>query len=77
VDEVGSNTSQTKDGQVGGQTHLCTVDGRPQNRAARKDVHFTVLGFTAATGEPPLCAIIFAAETLKQEWVTGFDPFAE
>jgi hypothetical protein len=27
VDEVGSNASQTKDGQVGGQTYLCMVDG--------------------------------------------------
>jgi hypothetical protein len=77
VDEVGSNTSQTKDGNVGGQTFLCTADGRPQSRAATKDAHFTVLGFTAANGEPLLCAIIFAAKTLKKEWVSGFDPFAE
>jgi hypothetical protein len=77
VDKVGSNTSQTKDGNVGGQTFLCTADGRPQSRAATKDAHFTVLGFTAANGEPLLCAIIFAAKTLKKEWVSGFDPFAE
>jgi len=77
VDEVGSNTSQAKDGQVGGQTYLCSVDGRPQNRAATKDAHFTVLGFTAANGEPLLCAIIFAAKSMKREWETGFDPFAE
>jgi len=30
VDEVGSNTSQAKDGNVGGQLYLCSVDGRPQ-----------------------------------------------
>jgi hypothetical protein len=36
-DEVGSNTLQAKDGQVGGQTYLCSVDGRPQNQAATKD----------------------------------------
>jgi hypothetical protein len=30
VDEVGSNTSQTKDGHVGGETYLCAADGRPQ-----------------------------------------------
>jgi hypothetical protein len=76
VDEVGSNTSQTKDGQVGGETYLCAVDGRPQNRAATKDAHFTVLGFTAASGEPLLCAIVFAAKTLKHDWITGFDQFA-
>jgi hypothetical protein len=27
VDEVGFNTSQTKDGQVGGEKFLCTADG--------------------------------------------------
>jgi hypothetical protein len=27
VDEVGCNTSQTKDGQVGGEKFLCAVDG--------------------------------------------------
>ena len=77
VDEVGSNTSQAKDGAVGGQTYLCTKDGRPQQRAATKDCHFTVLGFTAASGDPIMCAIIFASKTMKQEWVLGFDPFVE
>jgi hypothetical protein len=77
VNEVGSNTLQAKDGQVGGQTYLLSVDSRPQNRAATKDAHFTMLGFTAANGEPLLCAIIFAAKSMKREWVTGFDPFPE
>jgi hypothetical protein len=27
----------------------------------------------AANGEPLLCAIIFAAKTMKHEWITGFD----
>jgi len=31
----------------------------------------------AANGEPLLCAIIFAAKTMKHEWITGFDPLAE
>jgi len=30
VDEVGSNTSQAKDGNVGGEKFLCTKHGRPQ-----------------------------------------------
>jgi hypothetical protein len=77
VDEVGNNTSQAKDGQVGGQTYLCSKDGQPQQQASTKDAHFTVLGFTAANGDPLLCAIIFAAKTLKGEWITGFDPLAE
>jgi hypothetical protein len=77
VDEVGSNTSQTKDGRVGGQTYLCMKEGRPQQRAATKDAHFTVLGFTAANGKPLMCAIIFAAKSLKEEWRLGFNPFVE
>jgi hypothetical protein len=67
VDECGANTSQTKDGQVGGQKYLCSAHRRPQNRAATKDAHFTVLGFTATSGEPVMCALIFAAKTYKDE----------
>jgi hypothetical protein len=67
VDEVGSNTSQTKDGQVGGQKYLCETDGCPQQRAAVKDSHFTILGFMAASGQPLMCAIIFSAAKMKDE----------
>jgi hypothetical protein len=77
VDEVGSNTSQTKDGHVGGQTYLCTKEGRPLQRAATKDAHFTVLGFTAANGKPLMWTIIFAAKSVKDEWKTGFNPFVQ
>jgi hypothetical protein len=35
------------------------------------------MGFTAADGKPLLCAIIFAAKTMKHGCVTGFDPLAE
>ena len=62
VDEVGSNTSTTKDGNVAGEKFLCERTACPQIRAATKDSHFTVLGFTAATGEPVMCAIKFALE---------------
>jgi hypothetical protein len=77
VDEVGSNTSQTKDGNVGGEKFLCEALQRPHTRAATKDSHFTVLGFTAATGIPLMCAIIFAAKELDASWVLGLDPTAE
>jgi hypothetical protein len=42
-----------------------------------KDRHFTVLGFTAANGEPIMRAIIFAAKTIQKEWALDFDPFVE
>ena len=77
VDKVGSNTSQAKDGAVGGQTYLCTKDGHPQQRAATKDSHFTVLGFTVTNGKSIMYAIMFTAKTMKHEWVLGFDPFSE
>ena len=77
VDEVGSNTSQAKDGQIGGEKFLVNAAGRPQQRSALKDAHFTVLGFTAADGYPVMCAIIFAAKQLEIGWVQGLDPFAE
>ncbi len=36
-----------------------------------------MLSFTAANGELLPCAIIFAAKSMKREWVAGFDPFSE
>ncbi len=67
VDKVGSNTSQLKDGNVGGELFLCSIDGRPQLRSGSKDSHFTVLGFTAANGQPFMCTIIFAANKMTKE----------
>ena len=46
-----------------------------QIRAATKDTHFTMLSFAAATGEPVMCMIIFAAKELDPAWVLGLDPF--
>ncbi|KAI2504990.1 hypothetical protein MHU86_9433 [Fragilaria crotonensis] len=76
VDEVGSNTSTTKDGNVGVEKYLCEAGARPQVRAATRDSYFTVLGFTAATGVPLMCAIIFSAKELDENWVLGFDASA-
>jgi hypothetical protein len=38
VDKVGSNTSQTKDGKVGGELNLCTKNGRPKQMAGPSNV---------------------------------------
>jgi hypothetical protein len=74
VDEVGSNTST--DGHVGGEEFLYEAYGRPQIKAATKDSHFMVLGFTSATGEPIMCAIIFAAQPMCETWIMGFNASA-
>jgi hypothetical protein len=68
VDEVGSNTSQMKDGQVGGKLFLFGTDARPQQRAAIKDSHLTVVGFTSASGQLLMCAIIFSTTKMRDEW---------
>ena len=74
MDEVGSNTTQAKDGNVGGEKRLSATGQQPQIRSATKDSHFTVLGFTAANGMPLICAIIFAAKDMEESWELGFDP---
>lgn len=38
---------------------------------------FTILAFGAANGQHILCAIMFAAKTMLDTWVIGFDPFIE
>jgi hypothetical protein len=76
VDEVGNNTSQANDGNVGGEKFICTAGGQPQQQANMKDAHFTVLGSTSATGQPFLCSIIFACKELEPMMIQGLDPFA-
>ena len=75
VDKVGSNTSQAKDGNCGGEKYLVPNELRPQIKAACKDTQFTILGFTTASGEPVMCDVIFAAKELDPAWVLGLDPF--
>jgi hypothetical protein len=63
--DAGLITSTTNEGNVRGEKFLRERTACPQIRAVTKDSHFTVLGFTAVTGEPVLmCAIIFAAKEL-------------
>mmetsp|Transcript_521 Transcript_521/g.749 ORF Transcript_521/g.749 Transcript_521/m.749 type:complete len:91 (-) Transcript_521:75-347(-) len=52
VDEVGGDTSQEGDGAVGGQKRIVPRGTVPKESAATNTNHFTMLGFTAATGEP-------------------------
>jgi len=69
-------TSQEGDGAVGGERKIVTRGTVPKESAATNSTHFTLLGFTAATGEPVMCAVIIAAKTLRPEVITGLDIFA-
>jgi hypothetical protein len=77
VDEVGCNTSQEGDGARGGEKKIVSRGTVAKETATTNCNHFTVLGFTAATGDPIMCAIIVSGKTMKPEVVTGLDVFAK
>jgi hypothetical protein len=74
-DETGCNTNQKKDGNNGGEKFVCGRGTTPKQKVSTRDKHFTVLGVTAATGEPVLCVVIFASdkEGVSANWATGMD----
>jgi hypothetical protein len=62
-DEIGKNKSQNANGQIGGQRYIDAVDGdaiEPVGSTAF--IHITAHCFTATTGEPVTCAVIFKFE---------------
>ena len=54
VDEIGSNISQKGDGHIAGKKYVCEIDLIPKEQASHTDKHFTLLEFTALSGEPVL-----------------------
>ena len=78
VDECGSNTNQKNDGQVGGQKFVFSKGGdNTGTLGSNTDLHFTVLCFNNAAGEPLLCAIILKSKKKVCEipltWLFGID----
>ena len=73
VDEVGNNANIKDDGHIGGERLLKARGQMAEVTAATSKARFTVLGFTAAAGEPATCAIIFAASEMMQELQLGID----
>ena len=73
VDEVGSNISQKGDGHIAGTKYICEINSIPRQQASHSDKHFTLLGFTALTGEPVLCLVIIAGVKEMFEVETGID----
>jgi hypothetical protein len=66
VDDVGSNTNMKEDGCIGEEQLLKAKGESAEVMAPTSNAHFTVLGFTSGTGEPVMCAIIFAAGEMTQ-----------
>ena len=61
------------DGNVGGERLLKEKHQKSKINAATSDAHLTILGLTAATGEPIMCAIIFPGHELTSEQHLGVD----
>ena len=70
-DEVGTDISMKDDGHVGGQKFVCKRGSRENITSSHKDIRFTLLGLTAATGEPVMCVVIFSGKELSFEQRMG------
>jgi len=62
-DEKGCNTNMKTDGHVGGKKFMGEAGTRGCNKKVIvTDIHFTVLPFTNALGEPVLSSVVFASD---------------
>lgn len=73
LDEVGCNTSQLKDGHVGGQHFVVGKKQEARKLATKKDKHFTCLGLTTLSGETVMCVVIIQGKTRNILFETGVD----
>jgi hypothetical protein len=77
VDEVGGNTSQKQNRNIGGRKLLLARGTRPQEPNAYNDCRFTLLGFTTADGAPVMWCVIVAAKTLTAFEASGIHYLSE
>ena len=73
LDEVGGNTNQKGDGNVGGELMLCERGKTPQKKINTKDKHYTVLAPTTLDGKPLMCCVIFTGVRANAMCETGLD----
>ncbi len=74
ANESGFNTSQKKDGHVGGQKFVIERGATPQIMASTTDHKFTLLPFTSASGEAVCCCIVFQGKgDVPATWRTVVD----
>jgi hypothetical protein len=75
VDETGSSTNMIND-KHGNKKVIAEKGFGGTKSAITSDLRYTTMGFTAATGQPVMCVIIFSSESTKGipgNWITGFD----
>ena len=78
VDETGCNTNQKFDGHVAGRRYIkCRRQLEGARTGSTSDLHFTVLAFTAGTGDIIMCAVIMKSESnnknVPPSWRWGID----
>ena len=74
MDEVGDNTSQKNNRNVGGQKLLMDPKHQALMQSVFPDCHFTVLRFTATSGKPICCAIILACKEMYATYMMSIHP---
>jgi len=72
-DEVGNEMNQKDDKNVEGRKYLVKKNSLPKLTGSNVDARFTAIGLTAASGDPVMCVIIFAAEELTFSQQMGHD----
>ena len=73
IDEVVSNISQKGDGHIARKKYICEINSIPREQSSYSGKHFTLLGFTALTGEPVHCLAIIAGVKEMFEVEAGID----
>ena len=73
IDKVGNNTNMKDDKRCGGERKIGIAGEKTKTEVSTNDSHFPTLGFTAATGEPVMCAQIFSGSTINSHIQCGID----
>ena len=76
-DEVGDNTSQKNDGNIGRQKFIINTNQHPLIQPSYADSHFTILGFMTTAGQSVCCIVIMACQEVEAKHVLGIQPWAE
>jgi hypothetical protein len=79
VDEVGNNTNQKDNGNRKQRKVIVEKGTVGKETCSTTDHRFTMMGFTASTGEPVMCVVIFQGERsdLPLHVSQGIDIFAD
>ena len=73
---VDERPSQEEDGNVGGQKYVTFGKQTIYVSSSKSNVRATVMGLTAATGEPVMCVVIYQGKEIDIDMAQGYDYLA-